>query len=212
MEFNRLNPPIKVHSYLTLTALKNSLKTAIQISLIPGQLYRILDLGCGNKPYFPLFQDWAMEYVGIDLSVGDIYGVGEYLPFKNESFDLVISTQMLEHVDNPDAVVSEIHRVLAPGGILILSTHGIWTNHGDNWRWTDSGLKKLFSSHFQVQIIENGGAILCFFQFLCFYAMLIPIIREITIPLFNLIGRTLDFLIPIPNYLIINYTLIGKKI
>jgi SAM-dependent methyltransferase len=211
MEFNRLQPSIRMHSYLTLSALKKTLLYAIQNTLMPDEKYRILDLGCGEKPYLPLFKDWAIEYIGIDTSAGDLYGIGEFLPFRNNSFNLVISTQTLEHVDDPINLVSEIYRVLAPRGIVIFSTHGIWFNHGDHWRWTESGLLKLFSPRFQIEILENGGAILCLFQFLCFYAMRVPIFREITIPIFNILGRGLDRLIAIPKFLTINYTVVGKK-
>jgi SAM-dependent methyltransferase len=212
MSFNRLHPSIRIHSYLTLIALRKALLHASQTALIPGKKYRILDLGCGEKPYYPLFKNWAAEYIGIDIYAGDLRGIGEFLPFRNNSFDLIISTQTLEHVNDPLKVISEISRVLTPGGIIILSTHGIWYNHGDHWRWTESGLLKIFSSYFQVKILENGGAILCFFQFLCFYAMLVPIFREIIIPVFNTAGEILDTLIPIPKFLTVNYTVIGKKI
>lgn len=212
MDFDRLYPSIWMHSYLTLNALRKTILNAIQIFLKPEKKYKILDIGCGDKPYFPLFKDLSIEYIGIDTHAGDLHGIGEFLPFQNNIFDLVISTQTLEHVDDPIAVISEIHRVLAPDGFIILSTHGIWYNHGDNWRWTESGLQKIFSSRFQVQILENGGAILCLFQFLCFYAMLIPIFYKIIIPLLNIIGRVLDSLIPIPKFLVVNYTIIGKKI
>lgn len=58
MEFNRLQPSIRMHSYLTLSALKKTLLYAIQNTLMPDEKYRILDLGCGEKPYLPLFKDW----------------------------------------------------------------------------------------------------------------------------------------------------------
>jgi SAM-dependent methyltransferase len=60
-----------------------------------------------------------------------------------ESYDMVLSTQVLEHVSSPQAYLREAFRVLKPGGVLLLSTHGVYPDHGcpfDYWRWTADGL------------------------------------------------------------------------
>src|SRR6185295_20111511 len=66
-------------------------------------------------------------------------------PSPDDSFDCVLSSQVLEHVENPGLYLSEAFRVLRPGGSLVISTHGNWPYHPDPhdyWRWTIDGLQK----------------------------------------------------------------------
>ena len=110
---------------------------------------RVLDVGCGLKPYFPFFSA-AAEYVGVDVVEGpsaDLVGAVESLPVEDDSFDVVLCTQVLEHVDDPAAAVRELHRVTKPGGRVLASTHGVMVFHpnpNDYWRWTHTGLRRLF--------------------------------------------------------------------
>ncbi len=115
---------------------------------------RVLDVGCGEKPYQPYFRS-AAEYVGVDLEGNphaDLHGPAEQLPVEDESFDLVLCIQVLEHVDDPARAVRELHRVVKPGGRVLAATHGAYVYHpdpADHWRWTHTGLRRLFE--------ENGG-------------------------------------------------------
>ncbi len=111
--------------------------------------YRVLDAGCGFRPYEPFFAPHAAEYVGVDLDnpAADLEGTVEALPVPDGSFDLVLCTQVLEHADDPAAAVRELRRVLAPGGRVLASTHGTAVYHpapNDHWRWTHTGLEQLF--------------------------------------------------------------------
>ena len=66
--------------------------------------YRVLDVGCGPKPYYPFFAERASEYVGVDIvaqPAADLVGPVEALPVEDGSFDLVLCTQVLEHCDDP---------------------------------------------------------------------------------------------------------------
>jgi SAM-dependent methyltransferase len=114
---------------------------------------RVLDIGCGVKPYYPFFAG-AVSYVGVDVQenpYADITGSAEALPVEDASFDVVLCTQVLEHVDDPARVVAELRRVTAPGGRVLASTHGVMLYHPnpqDLWRWTHTGLDRLF---------RNGG-------------------------------------------------------
>lgn len=91
-----------------------------------------------------------MQYHGADL-VGNPEATIQInkdgtLPVGDSLFDLVLSTQVLEHVADPSAYISECLRVLRPGGHLILTTHGLWIYHldpVDYWRWTSDGLRFL---------------------------------------------------------------------
>ncbi len=113
---------------------------------------RVLDVGCGSKPYRPFFAG-AAEYVGLDVPGNpdaDVHGFVEDMPLENASFDLVLCIQVLEHVEDPAAAVRELHRVTKPGGRVLASTHGVMVYHpnpNDYWRWTHTGLGRLFATN-----------------------------------------------------------------
>jgi SAM-dependent methyltransferase len=114
---------------------------------------RVLDVGCGVKPYYPYFAVIASEYVGVDVVVNpaaELVGPVEALPVEDASFDLVLCTQVLEHADDPAHAVRELHRVTRPGGRVLASTHGVQVYHPspvDYWRWTHAGLGRLFDEN-----------------------------------------------------------------
>ena len=65
---------------------------------------------------------------------------------ESEQFDIVLSTQVLEHVADPTTYLSECRRLLRSGGFLVVTTHGLMHYHPDPedyWRWTSAGLRKL---------------------------------------------------------------------
>ncbi len=110
---------------------------------------RVLDVGCGVKPYYPYFAS-AASYVGVDIvenPAADLLGPVEALPVEDGSFDVVLCNQVLEHCDDPAQAVRELRRVTAPGGRVLASTHGVQVYHpspNDLWRWTHAGLERLF--------------------------------------------------------------------
>jgi len=77
---------------------------------------RILDVGCGVKPYEPFFRPYA-SYVGVDVGnpAADLEGAAEDLPVDDASFDLVLCTQTLEHCVDPARAVRELRRAVASG-------------------------------------------------------------------------------------------------
>ncbi|MFN2628775.1 MAG: class I SAM-dependent methyltransferase [Gaiellaceae bacterium] len=130
--------------------------------------YRVLDVGSGIKPYYPFFEPYADEYVGVDLGPdADLQGTVESLPVENGSFDLVLCTQVLEHCDDPAKAVSELRRVTRPGGRVLASTHGVSVYHPapqDLWRWTHSGLDRLFRENAEwsaVTVRPGSGTTAC---------------------------------------------------
>ncbi|HZQ82786.1 MAG TPA: class I SAM-dependent methyltransferase [Gaiellaceae bacterium] len=124
---------------------------------------RVLDVGCGVKPYYPFFAQ-AASYVGVDVQENphaDLTGSAEALPVEDGSFDIVLCTQVLEHVDDPGRVVSELRRVTAPGGRVLASTHGVMLYHPnpqDLWRWTHTGLERLFRDGGFANVTVHPGA------------------------------------------------------
>jgi SAM-dependent methyltransferase len=76
---------------------------------------------------------------------------------EDETFDLIICTEVLEHVNNPFFVVNELRRILKTGGVVAVSTPFNFRIHGplpDNWRFTIHGLKVLFSE-FEILSINS---------------------------------------------------------
>jgi SAM-dependent methyltransferase len=174
----RRNPPRSDRHYLMLKPLAVALEAEIGRRLAGRSGLRVLDIGCGMKPYYPLFEPYAASYWGIDAEHGpqvDQVAVGEHLPFADGSFDVVLCTQVLEHVQDPTLVVSEIFRVLAPEGVALASTHGVFLYHPnpvDLWRWTIAGLERLFETAApwqEISVIPNGEAVACLGFIACQY-------------------------------------------
>jgi len=135
-----------------------------------GTGYRVLDVGCGPKPYYPFFAERASEYVGVDVvahAAADLVGRVESIPVGDGEFDVVLCTQVLEHCDDPVQAVRELRRVTAPGGRVLASTHGVQWYHPspeDYWRWTHEGLKRLFSTSAEwdsLEVAPSGGTAAC---------------------------------------------------
>jgi SAM-dependent methyltransferase len=132
--------------------------------------YRVLDVGCGEKPYEPLFAPYADAYVGVDPVENpraELKGSVEALPVEDGAFDVVLCNQVLEHCDDPALAVRELRRVTAPRGRVLASTHGVMPYHPsptDYWRWTHAGLEKLFldnASWASVRVTPASGTTAC---------------------------------------------------
>ena len=109
---------------------------------------RVLDYGCADLPYGRFFPP-DTDFVGADLPGNPMAALelnpDGTVPAEDEAFDAVLSTQVLEHVEDPALYLSECFRVLRPGGRLLLSTHGVFMYHpdpDDYWRWTCAGLQR----------------------------------------------------------------------
>jgi SAM-dependent methyltransferase len=120
--------------------------------LEPGA--RVLDAGAGDAPYRELFD--RCEYVTTDWSgsvhagakSADIVASLDRLPVAEGSFDAVLCTQVLEHVDDPLGALVELRRVLRPGGRLGLTVPLVWPLHEepfDFFRYTPYSLESLLT-------------------------------------------------------------------
>lgn len=163
---SRLNPPKNHPRYYGLITLKNALGSIIEERIRPlalsSGLVTILDYGSGDSPYEPLFEGIASTYLRADVS-GDVdIKINEpdgAIPVESNSVDVVLSTQVLEHVSSTSDYLREALRVTRDKGLLVLSTHGVYPYHpdpADYWRWTASGLLKILSeSGWEVLSIEG---------------------------------------------------------
>jgi SAM-dependent methyltransferase len=124
-----------------------------------------LDVGCGRKPYEKTFFAKAQKYVGMDYltdrSQPDVVGSATDIPLDSASFDTVVCTEVLEHVPDPSLALREMHRVLRPGGHLILSTPMYWPRHEapyDYFRYPYDGLLHLVkASGLELVVLFNRG-------------------------------------------------------
>ena len=140
-----------ISSSLSLWKLRNSINSADYderafYSLIPLQRYwqrrrhrlaiswargadRVLDIGCGSSVIIQSLNN----AVGLDMSMGKlrflrrrgielVRGSAFSLPFTDDAFDCVISSQVIEHIPYDEALFTEMKRVLRPGGLLIIGT------------------------------------------------------------------------------------------
>lgn len=138
-------------------------------SLLPPGA-RVLDAGAGEAAYEALFPH--CRYVASDLAVGDVtwhyrnldvINRLERLPFADGTFDAVLCTQVLEHVEFPRACAAEFHRVLRPGGVLYATVPMAQGEHQapfDFFRYTSYGLRSvLFGAGFREARIEPFGGL-----------------------------------------------------
>lgn len=147
---NRLYPARFSRLYYHLAQLRQELENVIALDTSPIRDGTLVDYGCGDKPYRALFAPLVREYIGADLAGNPqadlLLDARGCLPVASASADIVLSSQVLEHVPDPTLYLAECFRVLKPTGRLILSTHGMWRFHPDPtdyWRWTSAGLHKI---------------------------------------------------------------------
>lgn len=131
----------------------------------------VLDLGCGKKPYRPILGARARRWIGLDFettrsgsSKADVFGSALDVPFRSCSFDIVICTQVLEHVPRPEQLFREVGRILKPGGSLILTvpqTSPLHEEPHDYYRFTCYSLSFLagLAGLEVARVSPMGGAI-----------------------------------------------------
>ena len=163
---------MKSHNWLVYKIHDTSLKNAIQ-QYASGVL---LDIGCGEKPYYALTEDLVTAHIGLDhpgsyhsKSQVDIFATAYHTGIANSSIDTVLCTVVLEHLERPQDAINEMYRVLNPGGHVILSAPLFWHLHEeprDFYRYTKYGLDHLFTTaNFEVIDIKPlSGFIVTFGQ------------------------------------------------
>lgn len=151
------NPNITYPAYLTRKRLlKAILEHASSLSGI------MMDFGCGSKPYKSLFN--VEKYIGVDYENPghphlneqiDVFYNGKTIPFENNYFDSVFSSEVFEHVFNLDEILKEINRVMKPGAVMLITCPFAICEHEiphDFARYSSYGIKHVLQ--------ENGFEIL----------------------------------------------------
>ncbi len=195
---------------------------------------KVLDIGCGSKPYESLFEQ-ANHYVGLDVPVSghvhadshiDCFYDGKRLPFASDAFDAVVSFEVFEHVADLDGLLTEIHRVLKPQAVLLVSMPFSWNEHEvpyDFRRLTSFGMRALLQdSGFEVQGVNKTTTyfltvcqmlIAYFYQYLFVRGrrvMARPLQVLVVFPM-TLIALMVDWLLPSRDEYFCNTVAIARK-
>ena len=126
---------------------------------------KMLDIGCGEKAKRYLVGEYVEEHIGLDhedclhnKSNIDLIGTAYEIPDQNESYDCILCTAVLEHLEDPQKALHEAYRVLKPGGYAIYTAPFIWHLHEeprDFYRFSKFGLGYLFeNANFEVVEIK----------------------------------------------------------
>lgn len=196
---------------------------------------RLLDFGCGSKPYKELFS--VDEYIGVDfVNEGhphdneqiDVYYDGKTIPFPEDSFDAVLCSEVFEHVFNLSEILVELNRVLKPGGKILITCPFLWKEHElphDYARYTLFALRYLLQKNgFEIKTAEkSGNFIQAIFQLIVLYFFdagyskvnNIPVVKQIFTLFFiflpNLVGAFMSKLLPSKNQLYFNNIIVAEK-
>ncbi len=129
----------------------------------------LLDAGAGTRPYLPVYRDYFSAAYSFDAphSPHDIASVdaiasAQRLPFRDDTFDCVLCTEVLEHLPNPVQALTEFRRVLKTGGRIFLTTPFFNPLHEipyDYYRYTPFALRYMAEqAGLQLEsLVEKGG-------------------------------------------------------
>jgi SAM-dependent methyltransferase len=148
---------------------------------------RLLDFGCGLKPYRSLFFN-VKEYIGLDMENEghshekeqiDVFYDGKTIPFGDGHFDSVFSSEVFEHVFDIEPILTELNRVLVKDGQILVSVPFAWNEHeipNDFGRYTSFGLEHLLKkAGFEILESKKSGhfaAVIAQYIILYFYELL----------------------------------------
>jgi SAM-dependent methyltransferase len=225
------NPGISFPAFLTRNRLLKCISR--HSSLLKG---RLMDFGCGTKPYRSLFD--VTEYTGIDFENPghphlneqiDVFYDGRHIPFADDSFDSIFSSEVFEHVFNPDEALKELNRVLRMGGNILATCPFVICEHevpNDYARYSSYGFRHLFEKHgFEVvQQDKTGNSVEAVFQLWIMYIhqhinpyfRKIPVARSafriFTYTSLNVLALLFSKLLPDRRDLYLNNVIVCKKI
>ena len=226
-------PSIRRGNYIFYTHYFKDLKAIFDTYIADGD--NVFDIGCGNKPYENYIQGIIKQgvYKGCDVVQSsenkvDILCEATNIPEPSEQYDVVICTQVIEHVFDHSKVFEEAYRLLKPGGRFIVSSNFIWEIHEapyDFYRFTDECFKTLLTNAgFDIKESKaNGGKWAVLGQLILlilsskqtsknrfFRALRYGFVGGVTV-LCNLIFMWLDKKFQDANHYTLNYIFVGQK-
>lgn len=152
---------------------------------------KVLDIGCNTGILLIPLLEKGVDIVGVDISKSDIKKAKEKLeekkfpsnkalvadakklPFKQNSFDMVLLSDILEHVSQPELVAKEAYRVVKPGGYILATVPNQWhpvvkffwlrralsgRNNPEEYPDIPYNLKKLINLFPEAKVVESGFA------------------------------------------------------
>lgn len=172
---------------------------------------KMIEIGCGDKTKKYLVEEYVESHIGLDhedsphdKSNIDLVGTAYEIPQKDESFDCVLSTAVLEHLEDPQRALYESYRVLKPGGYAIYTAPFFWHLHEeprDFYRYTKFGLEYLFKTagFYIVEIKPLSGFWITFGSELNYYISdfklgYLRYIFKLIITINNIVFRLLDLI------------------
>lgn len=198
----RLYPSLTNPSYLVQRGRRRILGKWLES--IPGDRLTVLDIGGRYQPYRPLIQHRLQRYVALDIlstPLVDVLGKGEQLPFKSDTFDLVLATGVFEYFPEPRVVAAQIHRVLKPGGHLMLSVASVYPRvvEEEHWRYLPAGLKFALGPFSKIEIVPEvtsiGGALrlnAAAISIFAKYGFVRQVLHHTVVPVLNMAGLALE--------------------
>lgn len=164
------NGRVMVNSKKTTSIITNQLQADYLNNLSYYLKGRLMDLGCGERPYRLIYDEFCEDSIGVDVEtcihdqkLVDIFASADDMPFENASFDTILCTNVLEHVANMEKAFSEISRVIKSGGYLIMSVPFLYPAHEiphDFYRFTRYGIEhQLEKNGFVVEHMLPWGGI-----------------------------------------------------
>lgn len=132
-------------------------------NLKDNNIEKLLDIGAKNSPYIDSLTKICDDYMTLDIDINtnpDICGDIHNINWEDNYFDVVVATEVLEHLHDPKLAINQINRILKPGGICILSVPFLYPYHPDPqdfYRYTIDGLYSLFQNFTDVKVEYHGN-------------------------------------------------------
>jgi ubiquinone/menaquinone biosynthesis C-methylase UbiE len=159
-------------------------------NVLPNFKGDVLDVGCGQGPYRFLLDKTQTKYYGIDIVDADKFDYnnpditpfnGQDIPFEDGKFSGLICTEVLEHVENYQKLINEMHRVMKAGGTGIITIPWSARYHYIPWdyfRYTPSSLKTMFAGFSEAKITNRGTDVTVIANkvIVMFFRNLIPVV------------------------------------
>ena len=193
---------------------------------------RLLDVGCGTKPYENICN--VDEYIGLEIddegnrqhNYADVFYDGRTIPFEDKEFDSILSNQVFEHVFNPNEFLREINRVAKIDGLFLITVPFVWDEHEqphDYARYSSFGLKYILDENgfeiIQHRKSNNGLEVIfqlinaylykvtqtkkAYFNLLIIFVLMTPV---------NIVGLILSKLLPKNDDLYLDNIVLAKKV
>ena len=227
---NKLSEDLAKHPWLTwYSPAERGLRWSVERQISKYAYGKVLDAGCGFMPYRSHLKERGLHYTSMDIaerSIGvDLIGdVMDMVSIEGDTFDLVLASEVLEHVARPHDAVREIARILKPGGVAIITVPHLSRIHdapSDYFRFTRYGMEEVAASAgLEVLRIENVGSIFSLLGHQLSSAVVatvwrVPMLRWLMFFLSALLitapAVLVDYLPPLRTLLPLNVVLVAEK-